>query len=103
MDAIEILDEMRDKVLALPAKSRLRLRYRNLRQGLANATEEVRAGDYCGHGFLNDPADMAETLRQDVEAVYASLSIAPGHPEWNKAALTVENAIRDCRRATCKK
>jgi hypothetical protein len=103
MDAIEILDEMRDKVLALPAKSRLRLRYRNLRQGLANTTEEVQAGDYAGHGFLTDPRDMAETLRQDVEAVYSSLSIGPEHPAWNEAALAVENAIRDSRRAACKK
>jgi hypothetical protein len=57
---IEKLDGIRDKVLTLPVNHKLRIRYRDLRRGCANANEEAR---YGGNSALLTEAGCSEHER----------------------------------------
>lgn len=61
----ELLNSIRDRVLRLPVHHKVRVRYRDLRRGLANAVEDVQATGTTQF----EPARHYDNIRQLVEAV----------------------------------
>lgn len=59
-ESYDLLNSIRDRVLALPVDHKLRIRYRDLRRGLANAAEDVQA---TGATHLEPSRHLAEIQR----------------------------------------
>ena len=101
---IAVLDAIRGHVLALAPQSTLRERYTSIRQGIANATEDVLSGVYGTSGdssYLDEDRPLADAryLRAAVEELYAEIGKPPANREELRAALAVERQQRDKRRA----
>ena len=70
-DCYDLLDSIRDTVMTFPTGHKLRIRYRDLRRGLANAAEEAEHGGNSAlltQGGMDKHMDEIERLRAAIAA-----------------------------------